>query len=1008
MNSDNSNKVNTNIYLDTNIIKENIKINTLIHNDVLFTFKKINSQINDYNIHHISGEIGSTPLVDTLNNFIKTFSNKNPCSNSFIIENGIFINAITGCASHLTHIVFDFRSLIGIFYDILKKNPDFYIIYELIIPIYFNTYQVINDNDIELTLNNMDIIKKFLKDIGLDNKIIFISNINKIYNIDYETIFIKNLHYSEFKSMKETNNFVLSSRIYRNINNETFSDLLRRIFLDKYGALPNKYFILEKRTSSSYYDNVRGINENGFIILKKICTDFCIKNNLELIIWDNDFVNKHSLYEQYLISYQSEVIVSFAGSQQLFSSTINNGLVIIIGGISEKCLENFPLCRNYIFYLTTYDQFTNPNIHLFFDQYTIRNDGNDNKIRIEMIKEILLYYEKMITNKQNSNNKELKIWKKTGKYLLDVDNYKNLNSILKSKNIIEDNDNYLVVKNLYSINNTSLIYNDETVIASNFLCNDTINIIKEKELIIPDIVLYNDLINKKSQKTLEINDLCLNLIRFQNCNYFHFLLETLPYLVCCFKKNSSLYTINKNFSVVINNDFNNIISSLFDINLISKISSYDVILFKNCIIPKNLNTNHYICWTKYGQKQNNDYFYYDKEGLILTREFIFEKFNINPMKKKKLIISRQSQVNSGRCNDTNIILENNMFVDYEKIFPGNSTFHQQVSIFSQASVIIMEAGAAVANLLFVPKNCLVFIMYTNSNFTNPKLFDIFKLVSGAKIHNIPCEAVINMNNLFAKNIEYYLKKSHGFSSHPYNLTFKVSQLEVKKIENIIKHYQRKNIVIFGTGKISEVAYYFLKNDTTHNIVAFTLEKDFIKNETTKFDLPIVPFEEIENIYNPDDYLLFAPCTGTNLNKFRERIYNRGKQKGYNFYTYISSKANVFTENIGENCFILDDNNIQPYTKIGNNCVLWSGNHIGHHSTIEDHVFITSHVVISGMCLIKKYCYLGVNVSIRDNIVLEEGSVIGMGSSVTKNTEGNAIYMGIPAKFYKQCDDSIIL
>ena len=37
-----------------------------------------------------------------------------------------------------------------------------------------------------------------------------------------------------------------------------------------------------------------------------------------------------------------------------------------------------------------------------------------------------------------------------------------------------------------------------------------------------------------------------------------------------------------------------------------------------------------------------------------------------------------------------------------------------------------------------------------------------------------------------------------------------------------------NIIIFGTGNIAEVAYYYLKNDTNLNIVGFTLEKDFIK------------------------------------------------------------------------------------------------------------------------------------------------------------------------------------
>lgn len=216
-----------------------------------------------------------------------------------------------------------------------------------------------------------------------------------------------------------------------------------------------------------------------------------------------------------------------------------------------------------------------------------------------------------------------------------------------------------------------------------------------------------------------------------------------------------------------------------------------------------------------------------------------------------------------------------------------------------------------------------------------------------------------------------------------------------------------NVIIFGTGNIAEVAYYYLKHDTSLNIVAFTVEDNYI-SDTTKFSIPIVSFENLENLYSNNDHMLFAPCSGTNLNKYRERIYLEGKEKGYKFYTYISTKSNVCTENIGDNCFILENNVIQPYTKIGNNCILWSGNHIGHHSVIEDHCFITSHVVISGMCIIKKYCYLGVNSSLRDNILLNEGTVIGMSSAITKNTTGNSIYTGIPGKLYKSCDDTIIL
>lgn len=103
------------------------------------------------------------------------------------------------------------------------------------------------------------------------------------------------------------------------------------------------------------------------------------------------------------------------------------------------------------------------------------------------------------------------------------------------------------------------------------------------------------------------------------------------------------------------------------------------------------------------------------------------------------------------------------------------------------------------------------------------------------------------------------------------------------------------IIIFGIGNNAECAYYYLTNDTNCEVVAFTLEKEYI-NQETKFDLPIVAFEDIENKYSTDEYMLFAPCIGTNLNRFRERIFKQGKEKGIHF-TRISVAKQVFLQKI---------------------------------------------------------------------------------------------------------------
>lgn len=206
------------------------------------------------------------------------------------------------------------------------------------------------------------------------------------------------------------------------------------------------------------------------------------------------------------------------------------------------------------------------------------------------------------------------------------------------------------------------------------------------------------------------------------------------------------------------------------------------------------------------------------------------------------------------------------------------------------------------------------------------------------------------------------------------------------------------VIIFGILDTAQLAHFYFKHDSDHEVIAFSVSKEYLSDSITFNGLPIIPFEDVENVYNPSDYHFFAPMTARKMNRLRESIYYQIKGKGYNCVSYVSSKATVFPHTeIGENCFILEDNTIQPFTPIGNNVVLWSGNHIGHHGEIKDHVFFTSHVVLSGHCIVEPYCFFGVNSTIRDHIHVAEGSLIAMGSCVTKDTEPWGVYKGSPAR-----------
>jgi len=203
----------------------------------------------------------------------------------------------------------------------------------------------------------------------------------------------------------------------------------------------------------------------------------------------------------------------------------------------------------------------------------------------------------------------------------------------------------------------------------------------------------------------------------------------------------------------------------------------------------------------------------------------------------------------------------------------------------------------------------------------------------------------------------------------------------------------KKVVIIGDSAFAEVAYECFTHDSEYEVVGFAVESAYLKKNVL-FGLPIVSFEQIEEHFNPADVDFYAALVYTQLNRLRTRFYQAAKAKGYRPASYISSRAFVWHNvQLGEHCFIFEDNTLQPFVKIGNNVVLWSGNHIGHHSVIQDNCFIASHVVISGFCDIGRNTFMGVNATLANNLVIGEDNWIGLAVTIVRNTEPNQLFKG---------------
>lgn len=200
-----------------------------------------------------------------------------------------------------------------------------------------------------------------------------------------------------------------------------------------------------------------------------------------------------------------------------------------------------------------------------------------------------------------------------------------------------------------------------------------------------------------------------------------------------------------------------------------------------------------------------------------------------------------------------------------------------------------------------------------------------------------------------------------------------------------------DIVVFGTGEFAQVAHAYLASDSPYKVAAFTVDEAHLHDQRL-FDLPVVPFGRIAAEFPPDRYKMFVAVGFARVNRVRADVYRRCKEKGYELISYVSSRSSVTGPvSIGDNCFIFEANVIQPFVRIGNDVILWSGNHVGHHSTIEDHCFVASHVVISGKVTIGSSCFLGVNATIRDGVTVAPECVIGAGALIMRDTAPGEVY-----------------
>ena len=215
----------------------------------------------------------------------------------------------------------------------------------------------------------------------------------------------------------------------------------------------------------------------------------------------------------------------------------------------------------------------------------------------------------------------------------------------------------------------------------------------------------------------------------------------------------------------------------------------------------------------------------------------------------------------------------------------------------------------------------------------------------------------------------------------------------------------QKIIIFGTGELAQRIFYYLR-DSEDKVVAFSANESNIDSNEL-LGLPVVAFENIEEKYSPEEFSMFIALAYSDMNKKRAKFFDEAKSKGYELYSYVHPSTKIWDEfEMGENCFILAENIIQPFVKIEDNVLIGSNNLISHNTVIEKNCFLTSNITLGGHITIGANSFVGLSATINQRVKIGKECIIGAGTLITKDVNDREVYAQNSSKKLPQSSSEI--
>jgi sugar O-acyltransferase (sialic acid O-acetyltransferase NeuD family) len=212
-------------------------------------------------------------------------------------------------------------------------------------------------------------------------------------------------------------------------------------------------------------------------------------------------------------------------------------------------------------------------------------------------------------------------------------------------------------------------------------------------------------------------------------------------------------------------------------------------------------------------------------------------------------------------------------------------------------------------------------------------------------------------------------------------------------------------VIFGTGKIAEVATDCFSRQSNYKIVGYCVDNAYYEKQQF-LGKPVSRLSDMERLFPIGSCDVFVALGYQDINRIRTSKVLYFREKGYHLASYIDSSIALYPSiEIGEHNFIMEGVTLQPYCKITDNNFLWSQSIIGHHVTIGSNNWLTSSSKIAGNSHVGNNNLLAIGATVGNSLTIGNYCLLGANSLVTKDLADDSVMIEQPTiKFRLTIDD----